>query len=91
MAQHHSFAYGYLSMKKTLVTFAMPTLGLSDWATQVGVFHTARGSCHVCIGKTAVRYTQWGKFPSLYENVVLGSPKSFFQLDHQVDISLYLT
>ena len=31
------------------------------------------------------------KFPSLLENVVLGSLKSFFQLDHQVDISLYLT
>ena len=31
------------------------------------------------------------KFQSLFENVVLGSLKSFFQLDHQVDISLYLT
>ena len=30
------------------------------------------------------------KFPSLFENVVLGSLKYFFQLDHQVDISLYL-
>ena len=30
------------------------------------------------------------KFQSLFENVVLGSLKSFFQLDHQVDISLYL-
>ena len=33
----------------------------------------------------------WDKFSSLFENVVLGSLKSFFQLDHQVDISLYLT
>ena len=31
------------------------------------------------------------KLPSLFENVVLGSLKSFFQLDFQVDISLYLT
>ena len=31
------------------------------------------------------------KFPSLFENVVLGILKSFFQLDHQVDIRLYLT
>jgi len=31
------------------------------------------------------------KFQSLFENIVLGSIKSFFQLDHQVDISLYLT
>ena len=31
------------------------------------------------------------KMPSLFGNVVLGSLKSFFQLDHQVDISLYLT
>ena len=34
------------------------------------------------------------KFPSLFEEVILGSLKyfySFFQLDHQVDISLYLT
>ena len=31
------------------------------------------------------------KFPSLFENVVLGSLKAFFQLDRQVDISLYLT
>ena len=31
------------------------------------------------------------KFPSLLENLVLGSLKSFFQLDHQVDISFYLT
>jgi len=30
------------------------------------------------------------KFPILFENVVLGSLESFFQLDHQVDISLYL-
>jgi hypothetical protein len=29
-------------------------------------------------------------FPSLFENVVLGSLKSCFQLDHQVDV-LYLT
>ena len=29
-------------------------------------------------------------FPSLFENVVLGKHKSFFQLDHQVDISLHL-
>ena len=31
------------------------------------------------------------KFSSLFENVVLGSLKSFFQLDQQLDISLYLT
>ena len=31
------------------------------------------------------------KMPPLFGNVVLGSLKSFFQLDHQVDISLYLT
>ena len=31
------------------------------------------------------------KFPSLFENVVLKSLKSFYKLDHQVDISLYLT
>jgi hypothetical protein len=30
------------------------------------------------------------KFPSLFENVIPRSLKSFFQLDHQVDISLYL-
>ena len=30
------------------------------------------------------------KCSSLYENVVLGSLKSFFHLDHQVDINLYL-
>ena len=30
------------------------------------------------------------KFPPLFEKVVLGSLKSFFQLDHQVDASLYL-
>ena len=28
------------------------------------------------------------KLPSIYENVVLWSLESFFQLDHQVDISL---
>ena len=31
------------------------------------------------------------KFPSLFENVVLGSLKSFIQMNHQVDISRYLT
>ena len=31
------------------------------------------------------------KFPSLFENVVPGNLKSFFKLDQQVDISLYLT
>ena len=31
------------------------------------------------------------KWQSLFENVVLGNLKSFFQLDHQVDVSLYLT
>ena len=30
------------------------------------------------------------KFPSLFEDVVPGSLTSFFQLDHEVDISLYL-
>ena len=30
------------------------------------------------------------KYPSLFENVVLGSLESFFQLDHQVDINLYI-
>ena len=30
------------------------------------------------------------KFLSLFENIVLRNLKSFFQLDHQVDISLYL-
>ena len=31
------------------------------------------------------------KYPSLLDRVVLGSLKSFLQLYHQVDISLYLT
>ena len=31
------------------------------------------------------------EFPSLFENVIIGNPKSFFQMDHQVSISLYLT
>jgi hypothetical protein len=31
------------------------------------------------------------KFPSLFENVVLENLKSFLQLNHQVDINLYLT
>jgi hypothetical protein len=30
------------------------------------------------------------KFLSLFENVVLENLKSFFQLEHQVDISLYV-
>jgi hypothetical protein len=30
------------------------------------------------------------KFPLLFQNVALGSLKSFFQLDHQMDFSLYL-
>ena len=30
-------------------------------------------------------------FQPLFSNVVLGSLKSFFQWDHQVDISLYMT
>ena len=31
------------------------------------------------------------EFPSIFKNVVLGILKSFFQLDHQVGISPYLT
>jgi hypothetical protein len=31
------------------------------------------------------------KFPSLFEDVVPGCLKSFFHLDHEVDVSLYLT
>lgn len=31
------------------------------------------------------------KFPSIFQNAILGSPKSFFQSDHEVGISLYLT
>ena len=31
------------------------------------------------------------KFLSIFENGVLGSLKSYFQSDHEVDISLYLT
>ena len=30
------------------------------------------------------------KFSSLFENAELRSLKSFFQLDHEVDVSLYL-
>ena len=30
------------------------------------------------------------KFQSLFEKVILGSLKSFFKLDQQVDISMYL-
>ena len=30
------------------------------------------------------------KFSSLFENAEVGSLKSFFQLNHRVDISLYL-
>ena len=36
---------------------------------------------------TFIRY----KFQALFEKLVLGSLKYFFQLDHQVDINLYLT
>ena len=31
------------------------------------------------------------QFPPIFENVILGSLKHFFQLDYQVDTSLYLT
>ena len=31
------------------------------------------------------------KFHSLFEKVVLGDLESLFQLDHQLDISMYLT
>jgi hypothetical protein len=31
------------------------------------------------------------KFPSLFENVILGSLESFFQSNHQVHISLHRT
>ena len=30
------------------------------------------------------------KFEFLFENIALGNVKPFFQLDHQVDVSLYL-
>ena len=43
-----------------------------------------------CVG-VSIYNTKRDKFPSLFENVVLEGLKSFFQLDHQVDISLYLT
>ena len=33
----------------------------------------------------------WNKLPSLFENKVPGSLKSFYHLNHQVDISVYLT
>ena len=43
-----------------------------------------------CVG-VSIYSTKRDEFPSLFENVVLEGLKSFFQLDHQVDISLYLT
>jgi hypothetical protein len=30
------------------------------------------------------------KFPSLFDIIILGNLESFFQLDHQIDISLYV-
>ena len=59
-------------------------------------------SCHFCSYNVVeiephfvLRYPLYNpirdKFHSLFENVILGSLKSFFQLNHQVDISLYLT
>jgi hypothetical protein len=59
------------------------------------------GLCHFCSYNTVENEAHYvlecplydpirDKFPSLFENVVLGSLNSFFQLDHQGDISLYL-
>jgi hypothetical protein len=36
-------------------------------------------------------YNPIEKFPSIFENVILRSLKSFFQLDQFVDINFYLT
>jgi hypothetical protein len=36
-------------------------------------------------------YSIRNKFQSFFENVVLGRLKTFFQLDHWVDVSLYFT
>ena len=46
---------------------------------------------HAPIMYLNVPYTTPYKFPSLFENVVSWSLKSFFELDQQVNISLYLT
>ena len=55
-------------------------------------------SCHAIVNE-AHFMLEWPQYnpikdklrTSLFENIVLGSLKSFFQLDHQVDISLHLT
>ena len=61
--------------------------------------------CHFCsydVGEIeALVGVEWGwsvpyitpleKFQTLFQKIILGSLKSFFQLDHQVEISLYLT
>jgi hypothetical protein len=58
--------------------------------------------CHLCFYDAIINEAHFmlecpldnsirDKFPSLFENIVLESLKSYLQLDHQVDISLYLT
>ena len=44
----------------------------------------------LCVGVSTIHPIR-DKFPPFFENVVLGSIKFLFQLDHQVDISPYLT
>ena len=44
-----------------------------------------------CVGDNKTYKHIWDKFPLLFENVVFGSLKYFFWLNHQDDICLYLT
>ena len=52
-------------------------------------YNVVENEAHLC-RNIPVHSINRDRFPSLFENVVLRSLKSFFQIDHQVNISLCL-
>ena len=63
-------------------------LEIKDYAI-FGSYNEIENEAHLVL-ECALYNFSMDKFPSLFENVQLGNLESFFQLDQQVDISLYL-
>jgi hypothetical protein len=71
----------------------MDVNSIFDRLCHFGFFNTTiENEAHNCVGvlECPLYNPITCKFSSLFENVVLGTLKSLFQLDHRVDVSLYL-
>ena len=99
LSQHHQKS---LLMLSTIFFFFFFLRIVLFWSKSVDLFpqrknlnylHLKDFCNHECESymRLSLLHLHWREVPSLFHNVVLGSLKSVFQLDHQIDISICLT